>query len=143
MNTRTQFLMFSVSGAIGLIVDLSALYLASIFMNLYSARLLSFLVAVTSTWLLNRNFTFKESEQKKQTEIKQKNYLLTEFLRYFVANLSGGLVNLAVYSLYISYNFETTEKYIATCLGSLSGLALNFSLSKFVVFRKKNNSQLG
>lgn len=136
MSTRTQFLMFSLSGAIGLIVDLSVLYLASMFMNLYLARMISFLVAVTITWLLNRRMTFKLTDQMGPTGRRQTKQLLLEFLNYFFANLSGGLINLTVYSIFISYNIETTDKYFATCLGSLSGLALNFTLSKLIVFRK-------
>ena len=136
MRTRLQFLMFSLSGAIGLLVDLSALYIASMFMNLYSSRLVSFLAAVFSTWLLNRTLTFKIIGPIKLSDKEQTKRLLFEFFHYFIANLSGGLVNLVVYSIYVSYNIETTDRYIATCLGSLSGLLFNFTLSKFIVFRK-------
>jgi len=136
MKIQAQFLMFSISGTIGLLVDLSALYIASMFMNLYSARIVSFLAAVFSTWLLNRTFTFKIIDLIEPTNTEQKKSLSYEFFNYLIANFSGGMVNLAVYSIYVSYNIETTDKYIATCLGSLSGLLLNFALSKFIVFRK-------
>lgn len=136
MKIQAQFLKFSISGTIGLLVDLSALYIASMFMNLYSARIVSFLAAVFSTWLLNRTFTFKIIDLIEPTNTEQKKSLSYEFFNYLIANLSGGMVNLVVYSIYVSYNIETTDKYIATCLGSLSGLLLNFALSKFIVFRK-------
>jgi hypothetical protein len=136
MRIRTQFLMFSISGSIGLLVDLSALYVASMFMNLYSARIVSFVAAVFSTWLLNRTLTFKVIDSIEPADIEKTNSLLYEFFKYLIANLSGGLVNLIVYSIYVSYNIEITDKYIATCLGSLSGLLLNFALSKFIVFRR-------
>ena len=128
--------MFSISGSIGLLVDLSALYVASMFMNLYSARIVSFVAAVFSTWLLNRTLTFKVIDSIEPADIEKTNSLLYEFFKYLIANLSGGLVNLIVYSIYVSYNIEITDKYIATCLGSLSGLLLNFALSKFIVFRR-------
>lgn len=128
--------MFSISGSIGLLVDLSALYMASMFMNLYSARIVSFLAAVFSTWLLNRTFTFKIIDLIEPINTEQKKSLSYEFFNYLIANLSGGMVNLAVYSIYVSNNIEITDKYIATCIGSLFGLLLNFTLSKFIVFRK-------
>lgn len=128
--------MFSISGSIGLLVDLSALYMASMFMNLYSARIVSFAAAVFSTWLLNRTLTFKVIDSIEPADIKKTKSLLYEFFKYLIANLTGGLVNLIVYSIYVSYNIEITDKYIATCLGSLSGLLLNFALSKFIVFRR-------
>ena len=128
--------MFSISGAIGLLVDLSALYAASLLLNLYAAKVVSFLAAVFSTWLLNRTLTFKVSGITEQADTNPKKHLMIEFIHYLTANLSGGLVNLAVNSAYVSFNLEASDKYIATCLGSLSGLLLNFTLSKFFVFRK-------
>jgi len=136
MKSRIQFLVFSLSGVIGLIVDLAALYLASQVMNLYTARLVSFLAAVISTWLLNRTFTFKVSSTVEQANINPNMHLILEFIQYLIANISGGLVNLAFYSTYISFNVEPIDKYIAVCLGSISGLLLNFTLSKFFIFKK-------
>ena len=136
MKIKKQFLMFSISGVIGLLVDLSTLYLASLLLNLYAARVVSFLAAIFSTWLLNRTLTFKVSDTTEQADTNPNKHLMIEFIDYLTANISGGLVNLAVYSAYVSFNLETSDKYIATCLGSLSGLLLNFTLSKFFVFRK-------
>jgi len=128
--------MFSASGVIGLLVDLSTLYVASMLLNLYAARIVSFLTAVFSTWLLNRTFTFRVSETSALPNTNLIKHLMFEFFHYLTANISGGLVNLAVYSTFISFNLEPSDKYIATCMGSLSGLLLNFTLSKFFVFQK-------
>ena len=128
--------MFSASGVIGLLVDLSTLYVASMLLNLYAARIVSFLTAVFSTWLLNRTFTFRVSETSALPKTNLIKHLMFEFFHYLTANISGGLVNLAVYSTFISFNLEPSDKYIATCMGSLSGLLLNFTLSKFFVFQK-------
>ena len=128
--------MFSASGVIGLLVDLSTLYVASMLLNLYAARIVSFLTAVFSTWLLNRTFTFRVSETSALPNTNLIKHLMFEFFHYLTANISGGLVNLAVYSTFISFNLEPIDKYIATCMGSLSGLLLNFTLSKFFVFQK-------
>lgn len=136
METKRQFLMFSISGVIGLIVDLIMLYAASLLLNLYVARFVSFLAAVFSTWLLNRTLTFKVSATSEQANTSPKKHLILEFIHYLTANLSGGLINLSVYSIYVFHYIEPTDKYLATCLGSASGLLLNFTLSKFFVFRK-------
>ena len=136
MKSLMQFLAFSLSGIIGLIIDLATLYLASKVMNLYTARLVSFLAAVISTWLLNRTLTFKVSDTVEQANINPNMHLILEFFQYLIANISGGLVNLAVYSIYISDNIAPIDKYIAACLGSVSGLLLNFTLSKIFIFKK-------
>jgi putative flippase GtrA len=136
MKIKRQLLMFSASGVIGLLVDLSTLYVASMLLNLYAARIVSFLTAVFSTWLLNRTFTFRVSETSALPNTNLIKHLMFEFFHYLTANISGGLVNLAVYSTFISFNLEPSDKYIATCMGSLSGLLLNFTLSKFFVFQK-------
>jgi len=136
MKIKRQLLMFSVSGVIGLLVDLSTLYVASLLLNQYAARVVSFFAAVFSTWLLNRTFTFKVSDTSEQPNKSPNKHLIFEFFHYLTANLSGGLVNLVVYSTFVSFNLEPSDKYIATCLGSLSGLLLNFTVSKIFVFRK-------
>ena len=59
MATR-QLLSFSVVGAIGFVVDAAALYVAMHVLGAgrYAGRLL-YLCAATSTWALNRCYTFR------------------------------------------------------------------------------------
>jgi putative flippase GtrA len=99
-------------------------------LNPYSARAVSFLVAVTSTWAMNRTFTFGRSGSSPPAS------LFMEWLRFCAANAMGGLVNLGTYVLLLN-SVPVVRQYpvLGVAAGSLSGLLVNFTLSKLFVFR--------
>ena len=57
-----QFALFCVSGGLAFVVDagLTQAWVSLMGLDPWTARALSFPVAVTCTWLFNRNFTFRE-----------------------------------------------------------------------------------
>jgi putative flippase GtrA len=137
MNSKYQFIIFVLNGIVGLIVDLIVLFYVSTIFNLYISRFFSFFAAVFITWLLNRNLTFKQDSLSYVGNLARSINLLHEFKRYFLAVLMGGIVNLTVYYCYIfNNNLEPIDKYIATVLGSFSGLISNFIFVKLIVFKK-------
>lgn len=138
MKSKFQFIIFALNGTIGLIVDLIVLFYTSIYLNLYISRFISFLSAVIVTWILNRNLTFKQESHCKIDKLARYKNLLNEFKRYFLAVLTGGIINLSTYYCYIYVNLQPLDKYIATVIGSFAGLISNFIFLKFVVFRRKN-----
>ena len=122
-----QFLRFSVIGTGGVVVDASALYGAMHGLGLdhYSGRLLSWLVAATFTWTMNRRFTFADSRPP-----------LTQWAKFLAANAVGGIVNYGVYAGLVTFNpLVAVYPVIGVGAGSIAGLAFNFSASKWVVFR--------
>jgi putative flippase GtrA len=125
-----QALRFAGVGVVGFFVDAGVLTLAMslLGLNRYSARCLSFLVAVTATWAMNRTFTFKQGASSS---------LLREWLRFCAANAVGGLVNLGTYA-WLSSSFAIAREFpvAAVAAGSLSGLLVNFTLSRLFVFRE-------
>ena len=125
-----QFLRFSVVGVVGFVVDAGVLTALTLLfsMNLYVARACSFLAAVTTTWALNRTYTFPGAVAMP---------MILQWTRFSTLNALGGLVNLGSYALLVSHitvahNFPV----LAVAVGSLCGLLVNFSLSKIFVFRK-------
>lgn len=123
----TQFLRFALVGVIGFVVDASILRLvvAAFGINLYAGRLISFLAAATVTWALNRSFTFRHKGAR-----------AAQWLRFVCANAFGASVNLGTYALMVS-TLPLAREYpsIAVACGSLTGMGLNFTLMKRVVFR--------
>ncbi len=90
------------------------------------ARLPSFLSAATYTWALNRRVTFRYTAPA----------LFKQWLHFLLVNSAGGLVNLAVYTaLMWPGSGPAVSPVIAVGAGSLSGLVLNFALSKRLVFK--------
>ena len=124
-----QALSFAGVGVLGFLVDAGVLMAGRslLGLDLYSARAVSFLAAVTATWALNRAFTFKQHASAS---------MLKEWARFCAANAVGGAVNLGVYVWLVNFvgvvhNFPV----LGVGAGSLSGLAVNFTLSRLFVFR--------
>lgn len=91
------------------------------------AQGVGFSAAVTVTWLLNRRFTFNCSG----FSIGQ------EWIRYVFANSVGWCVNNGIYIAMIYGNSSAyLRPSLAVAAGSIAGLVFNFSLSRYVVFRR-------
>lgn len=131
MSLRDELVRFGMAGAVGFVVDSGILYLCVRFFGWdpYSGRALSFLAAVTTTWTLNRRFTF--SDQTPQARLPR------QYLRYVLGALTGGSVNYATYAVLV-YNSDWVQTYliVGIAAGSLAGMIVNFSVSKWWVFRR-------
>lgn len=126
----TEIIKFGVVGVSGFLVDTFFVLLLKSYAGAYGARIISFSFAVITTWLLNRNITFKKANRS--------DGLITEFSKYAVSMCIGGSANLICYSLIISSRPHTTENIIfATAIGSIAGLVFNFTLSKIFIFKEK------
>lgn len=125
---HSEFLRFCAVGAVGFIVDASILQIltGSFGMDPYGSRLISFLIAVTVTWLLNRRYTFS---------VDQGVRLHREWARYISINAFGGGLNYLTYALCVS-QFTLVHRYLflGVAAGSAVGLLVNYSASKYLVF---------
>lgn len=135
MKIQKQFILFSLIGTLGLCVDLITLYFTSKFFDFIFARLISFIFAVITTWILNRNITFEAANLLYSDDSIYILYL-TEFIKYLITNSLGGIINLSTYYFLITYDKIDVGIYIATILGGGAGLILNFILSKIIVFNQ-------
>lgn len=124
-----QIFLFGLIGVVGFVADTAVLYALKPFWDLYSARAVSFVCAVWVTWLLNRNVTFKSGK----TENRAK-----EFAVYFGYMLFGGIANFLVYGLLVKWH-SLTHMYpvIGVAAGSLAGMLVNFTASKFFIFQNR------
>ena len=132
-----RFLRFGIVGALGFLVDSGVLYLGIIRfeLDLYTGRALSYLVAATFTWALNRAYTFRDRDNKS---------LLRQWGKFLVFNLSGGFVNYCVYAVLVTL-FAVCRTYpvVAVAAGSATGLVVNFGFSRRFVFRPKSDTPTG
>jgi putative flippase GtrA len=130
-DTKAQFIAFALVGVIGFVVDAGTLYLAmAAGAGHYSGRVISYLVAATCTWALNRRYTFNGHHHANW---------LAEWARFLAANAAGGLVNYSVYALLVATSpIVAAHPVIGVAAGSLSGLAVNFTLSRLVVFTNRS-----
>ncbi len=130
-----QFILFSAVGASGFVIDISVYVgLQKLFnANHILARGLSFWVAASSNWALNRNITFKA--ENKSLKLKQWTFFL-------IASLLGFSANFGIYYFLTKY-IPFFEKYLiaAFIIGIFFGLFINFILSASFVFKKNKSDK--
>src|SRR3954451_24459015 len=125
-----EIIKFGIVGVVGLGVDIAVLYLCLDIsgLGLYASRVVSYLAAATTTWALNRAFTFSGNHAGK---------IHHQWARFVAVNAFGGAVNYGVYAALIASGDPfTAYPALAVAAGSLSGLFFNFTASKKLVFRR-------
>jgi putative flippase GtrA len=123
-----QFLRFGVVGTVGFVVDTLVLYAAlAAGLGLYWGRALSYVVAATGNWALNRAWTFRE----RNTGPAHRQWAM-----FLVVNLGGFALNYGTYALLVStWPTAAAHPVIAVAAGSLAGMFANFFASRALVFR--------
>jgi putative flippase GtrA len=132
-----QVLRFGIVGGIGFLVDAGLLQLMLQFgLGYYGGRLISFLAAATTTWILNRSFTFRRDSPSGTHPAPTQP--LGEWLAYLGLMVIGGVVNYGTYAAAVELS-ETVRRVpaLGVALGSLAGMAINFWSAKTMVFERK------
>ena len=130
MKIFWQILFFGISGTLGFIVDTGILYALKGILGLYIARVISFLFAMTCTWLFNRSIKFRA---QRSGHSKKK-----EFGIYFVLMLLGGFFNYSTYAWLVSQSVEVSSNpVLGVAAGSLVGMVVNLLTSRFLLYRFK------
>jgi putative flippase GtrA len=126
---------FVIAGVVGYLVDAGVLqlFVQGAGMPVLAARVLSFLSAVFSTWLINRRYTFAAAPGPG---------LLAEWWRYLMSSLAGGAVNYASFAIAIAL-LPLARKYLflAVAVGSGAGMIVNFMLYSSFVFRRSRSAK--
>lgn len=126
-----QFFKFGIVGGVGFVVDAGSLTLLTSYGGLdpVTARVISmFVLGMTTTWLLNRSFTFRD---------QRGGSVLTEYLRFAGANAIGNSLNFGIHAALV----ETLPLFhaypvLGAVVGTAVGLVFNFTSSKYFVFRR-------
>src|SRR3546814_928871 len=123
------FARFALVGTIGFLVDAAvlSLLLHGAGIGPYLSRVISYLIAATTTWRLHRSFTFSDASPMPVGR---------QWLRFVGVNAFGGGVNYGVYALLIGTGDASSaiQPVLAVAAGSLTALLLNFVLSRLLVF---------
>jgi putative flippase GtrA len=128
-----EFIRFSLVGVVGFLVDATTLYamMGGLGFGPYSGRCVSYLVAATTTWYLNRRFTFRRS----QPSLPQH-----QWAKFVSVNAIGGGVNYGTYAALISLGIPyASHPLVAVGAGSVAGLAFNFTASRALVFGSRRD----
>jgi putative flippase GtrA len=124
----TQFTLFGIVGVVGFAVDTAAVYATRDWAGLYVAGALAYGAAVTTTWWLNRIWTFRG--------LSRPGPVHRQWAAFAAANLPGLVLNLGSYFLLVTVvPLCATHPVIAIAAGALAGMFTNFTLARTVVFR--------
>jgi dolichol-phosphate mannosyltransferase len=127
----TRFIQFSLVGTTGVVVDLSV-YRTLLHFGLLTplARALAIWVAMTWNFILNRNWTFRQSRDQSPW---------AQYPRYVSSSLLGALVSWSV-SMALSHlaPFFHRHLLLAAMVGILAGTVSNFLLSSRWVFARRS-----
>ena len=128
MKVLNEFILFGMAGVCGFVVDTAVLYALEEALGPFYARGVSFLCAVSTTWLINRAFAFR----KRESAMSKKR----EFLFYLALMLAGGAANYGVYSgLVVTYPLVQQHLIVGVAAGSLAGMVINFFVSRYWLYR--------
>ncbi|MGA9575242.1 MAG: GtrA family protein [Lysobacterales bacterium] len=128
MKVVRELVLFGLAGVIGFVVDAGVLYLLKPMLGLYFGRLVSFICAVLTTWIINRQLTF--NQRASGLTLKR------EFSRYLGLMLGGGVVNYMVYALLVYFvEFVARQPVWGVAAGSCAGMLVNYLLARFFIFR--------
>lgn len=125
-----QFFRFCLVGALGFVTDFGVLYVVVKGLGLgpMSGRIVSFLLAATVTWKVNRHFTF----------VKENAGSVREWLHYLAFTGVGGFINVAVYQTWLRFtDHGTLNLFFGVVAGSAVALLFNFVISKRAVFAER------
>jgi putative flippase GtrA len=91
------------------------------------ARAVSFPLAVTITWLLNRGLAFRGMGPRSRS---------AEYAGYIVIQVVGALANVGVFLACITtWPFLVKAPFVPLAIGAAVALLLNFTLLRRVVYR--------
>ncbi|MCH8476158.1 MAG: GtrA family protein [Opitutales bacterium] len=124
-----RFLLFAFAGLAGFVIEIVIITIGHELLDLGPRwpRVLSFPLAFTATWWLNRRFTMKILTPPN----------MGEYFRYGASSSFAATVNLAVYLMLIStHPFFSNNPIIPLVIATLSALAINYTLMIVFVFRR-------
>lgn len=126
-NLLQQVLRFLGVGSIGFVVDGGLLWLLLLTgIDPYLARLVSFPIAVVTTWWLNRSWTFQNADKSRPR---------SQFGRYLGVQLIGAISNFVTYALVIeTFGVSISNAMVGFTVGSAVGMVVNFLGAKYYAF---------
>ncbi len=118
---------FGVVGVFGFLIDTAVVYGLRASLGLYGAGAVSYVVAATGNWALNRVWTFRGSGSGKAHH---------QWALFLLTNLVGFTLNRGTYALLVTFvPLCNAQPVFATAAGAVAGMFVNFGMARAVVFR--------
>ena len=123
-----EFIKFCFVGVTNLAVDIVVYWFLTRALDLYYfyAAVVSFCVAVTWSFLVNRRWTFRHRGSD----------LGGQYLKFFVANVISMIINLSLFYIFVDYLL--VHDLLSKVVVAVIVVFFNFSINKFWTFRPAN-----
>lgn len=129
LSEYSRFFRFFLSGGVGFLIEAVVLttLVKSFGFDIYLARAISFSLAVTVTWLLNRRYAFADLASSQRGD---------EYSRYFAVQITGAVINLGVFAGLIAAKPDLVQiPVLPLAVGAVVAFFFNFGASRGFVFR--------
>ena len=126
---------FVLVGAIGFLIDAGILtaLMKGLGFGHYGARAISFTIAVTATWYMNRRWVFERNAIRMSSR---------EYTSYLSVQVIGALINLSVFAAVIEFVPGLVKiPVIPLAVGAAVALMFNFGASNRFVFSDSTNQK--
>jgi len=126
-----QFIKFGMTGGLGTVTNLLLffIFVDRIGLPEIPVSIGCFIIAGTQNYVINHKWTFLNSTEDSVVSVKK-------WLVFLSVSLLGLLVNIIVMQFVIMHS-DLPYKVIAQACGIAAGMAINFTFSKFFVFKKQ------
>ena len=122
-----QFFRFAVIGTLGFVWDTLVVYALRGAMGLYAAGMVSYVVAGSMNWLLNRVWTYRHLSH---------GAMHRQLMMFLLANSVGLVLNRGLYVVLVATQpICRAYPVLPVAAGGLAGMFVNFFLSRRLVFR--------
>ena len=122
-----QFFRFGVIGTLGFVWDTLVVYALRGAVGLYAAGMISYVVAGSLNWLLNRVWTYRHLSH---------GAMHRQLLMFLLANSVGLVLNRGLYVFLVATQPVCRDyPVLPVAAGGVAGMFINFFLSRRLVFR--------
>ena len=130
-----SFALFVLAATVGFVVDAGVVtaLVRLLGWGPWEGRFVSFPLAVTSTWLLNRRYAFRGTGHSDRR---------VEFAAYWAIQLAGAAVNFGIYGLCLRSAPALREfPFVPVALGGIAAMLFNFTVARSTVYRAASRSR--
>ncbi len=122
-----QFFRFGVIGTLGFVWDTLVVYSTAPFVGLYFAGVISYIIAGSINWMLNRIWTYRHVPH---------GAMHRQAAMFLLVNSAGFLLNRGIYfTLIATQPFCHAHPVVPIAAGGVSAMFVNFFLSRRLVFQ--------